>query len=71
MYSIDQVRGLFPDREFPTDEEIANTIAAREQAEAEAAQAQAEKESRKQSLRDQIANLQGELASIDGDQAQG
>lgn len=62
--SIEELRDLFPDRSWPTEEEIAQAHAAREQQQAEEAQRLAEIESRKQSLRDREANLASELESI-------
>lgn len=61
LMDIQDVRGLFPDREFPTDEEIATKVAEKEASEAEAAAIV----SRRQGLEAQIAELQSALASLD------
>lgn len=62
---IQTVRDLFPDRNIPSDEEIQQAQQARESALiAEREQAE-EIERKKQSLRDQITNLQTELNNLE------
>jgi hypothetical protein len=70
---ISEVRGLFPDREFPTDEEIAGVQAAREQEAQAAAQAQAEAEAAEAARIEEIQQLEARLAELRGEttEAQG
>lgn len=65
--TIEELRELNPGHwTLPTDEEVANVVAEKEVREAAAAEEIAQVERRKQSIRDQIANLQSELNGLEG-----
>ncbi len=68
--NIEEVRALFPGRDIPSEEEIAQKIDEHNARVAADAQARAEKESRLQSIRDRLNNIRDEESSLQAELAE-